>query len=304
MPTLNSLFWLILIVISIELGFISYLINWNSNLDFITMLILLMNIVFSTNCIIHVSCAYFESIYFSTKKKIRNTLFTIGLPLTQSYLLKFLTIASITFASPTSSLSSISYIYLTFAKSALILIGLGVYHELFLLPVLLSLSNSLCKKPIYSNEKHDLSDLELDDQESEDDFYYRKSHKSYYKCNRERFSEQPPFYYTEKWFDGKQLTVNRCATVTIPRLVMKQPKSNDKLNDNINFLTGNRLNAINARAASSDQQQKNQQAWNNHEDMRIDVIQKFNEHWKHLNDGFRLNSKDHLAKDFLKQQTG
>lgn len=321
MPTLNSLFWLILISISIELGFIVYLINWNSNLDLITVLVLLMSIIFSTNSIVHVSCAYFESLNFGGKKRIRNTLFTVGFPLSCSYLLKLITIILI-ISTDSFSLSSINYIYLTFGKSLLILVILGAFHELFLLPVLLSLSNSLCKKPIYSSSDkslHDLSDLDLDQDNEDRDFFGRKSHKSYYKTsNREHLHEQPPFYYTEKWFDGKSLTVNRCATVTIPRLIMKQPKGGDKLNDNVNFLTGNKLNAINARTINNDldKQPKNQStAWSsNDEDLRNDVIKKFNQHWAHLNYDFRLESKngkqlptnsgDHLlnskSKDLMK----
>lgn len=293
MPTLNSLFGLILVAISTELGFISYLIIWNVNLDFVAALILLVSIAFSTNSIVHVACAFFESANFSAKKKIRNTLFTVGFPLLTGYLLKLLIVASIVL--PTNTSEPINYVYLTFGKSILILVALGAFTELFLLPVLLSLGSSLCRQPTYSSssDKHlpDLSDLDSEDQEIEDDFLYRRSHKSYYKCaNRERLGhEQPPFYYTEKWFDGRNLTVgpSRCATVTIPRLLMKQPKSGDKSNENANFLTGNRLSTINARTMSNGQfdQPKNQPQgiWANDEDIRNDVISKFNKHWEQLN---------------------
>lgn len=309
MPTLSSLFWLILVAISIELGFISYLIHWNLNLDFISAFVLLVSLAFSTNSVVHVACAYFESANFSVKKRIRNTLFTVGFPLLSGYLLKLLIVASVSL--PTNSSESISYIYLAFGKSALILLALAAFTELFLLPVLLSLGSSLCRKPTYtsSSDKHlsELSDLDSEDAESDDDFFYRRSHKSYYKCaNRERLvHEQPPFYYTEKWFDGRNLTVgpNRCATVTIPRLLMKQPKGGDKLlNENINFLTGNRLSAINARTMNNgqfDPQKSQPTIWANDEDIRNDVISKFNKHWEHLNEDFRSkgvrSTTDHLA---------
>lgn len=319
MPTLNSLFWLILVAISMELGFLSYLIIWNVNLDFITAFILLVSIAFSTNSIVHVACAFYESANFSAKKKIRNTLFTVGFPLLTGYLLKLLIVASI--ALPTSPSESINYIYLAFGKSVLILTALGAFTELFLLPVLLSLGSSLCRQPAYtsSSDKHlpDLSDLDSEVLESEDDFFNRRTHKTYYKsANRERLVHEPPFYssfFTEKWFDGRNLTVgpNRCATVTMPRLLMKQPKGGDKLNDNINFLTGNRLSAINARAMGNSQfdQTKSQQQgiWANDEDIRNDVISKFNKHWEHLNEGFKSNGKGKSAdhpKDLSKGQAG
>lgn len=313
MPTFNNLFWLILITISIELGLVSYLASWDVNLDYISMLILLMNIAFSTNRIVHVCCAYFESANYNSKKKIRNTLFTIGLPLVQSYFLKLLIVASVTLSS--SSLSSINYIYLTIGKFVLILIALCAFHELLLLPVLLALSSSLCSKPNYSSDKHlhDLSDL--DDQDSEDDFN-RKTRKSYYKCNARQRLHDPPFYYTEKWFDGKQLTINnRCTTISIPRLIMNQPKG-DRLIDDANFLTNSkRPSTSNSRTIAgsqlADPQAKNLQTkqatiWSNDEDIRNDVINKFNEHWKHMNSNFKQTDQlsNQISKNVSKQSTG
>lgn len=255
------------------------------------------------NSLIQVSFAHFESINFNAKKKIRNTLFTVGYPLLQSYSLKLLIFSTLT----VTSLSS-SYLYLAFSKSALILIALSAFHSLLLLPVLLSLNNSFYKKVNYSNEKHhDLSDLDLDDQESENDFDY-KSRKSYYKSNvRQRLNEQPAFYYTEKWFDGKQLTTNRCSTVTIPRLIMNQPNKKDsKLNEDLNFLTGNKLNTVNSRASnkldpviSTQTMNEHKPAWIKDQDMREDVIKKFNEFWN-LNSSNEFHSKN----NFNKQQTG
>lgn len=305
MPTFNNLFWLILMTISIEMGFIGYLVSLNVNLDFVTMMMLLMNITFSTNSIVHLSYAYYESINLSGKKKIRNTLFTIGLPLIQNYLLKFLIVLSIV---QSTSFSSVNHFYLVFGKSILILIALAIFHELLLLPILLSFSDSMCSESMYSTDKHlnDLSDL---DEDSDDDFN-RKNKKSYYKSNtRHRLHDSSPFYYTEKFFDGKQLTINN-RSVGIPRLI--QPTS-DKLDNEINFLASdNKLSVINARTMSKMnshhvpiEQPKNQPItiWSNDEDIRNDVISKFNDHWRQINQTDHPSNKL-INRDVLKQQTG
>jgi hypothetical protein len=130
-PNVLCCFWVAFSVISIETGVVGYMALWDVSLDSISMIQLIMCIGFSVDFTAHICYAYMSSKAKKPSDRVRECLYALGLPIVQGALSTILGVAVLYFAG--------SYIFLTFFKTAFLVIFFGAMHGLLLLPVLLSL---------------------------------------------------------------------------------------------------------------------------------------------------------------------
>ncbi|KAB7502771.1 Patched domain-containing protein 4 [Armadillidium nasatum] len=113
----------------------------------------------------HISYAYLTAKVDTPNERVKECLFTLGLPIIQGGISTIIGVIALTFAP--------SYIFLTFFKIVFLVIFFGIMHGIFLLPVLLSLlgpgSFQKKKEPrLYNphqilNQKNDLQGTKLTD---------------------------------------------------------------------------------------------------------------------------------------------
>ncbi|KAF4520468.1 hypothetical protein B566_EDAN004719 [Ephemera danica] len=130
-PNVLCCFWVAFSVISIETGVVGYMALWDVSLDSISMIQLIMCIGFSVDFTAHICYAYMSSKAKKPSERVKECLYALGLPIVQGALSTILGVAVLYFAG--------SYIFLTFFKTAFLVIFFGAMHGILLLPVLLSL---------------------------------------------------------------------------------------------------------------------------------------------------------------------
>lgn len=130
-PNMLCSFWVAFSVISIELGVTGYMALWDVNLDSISMINLIMCIGFSVDFTAHICYTYMASKMKTPAARVREALYSLGLPILQG--------SSSTILGVVALLLAQSYIFLVFFKMIFLVIFFGAMHGLFLLPVLLSL---------------------------------------------------------------------------------------------------------------------------------------------------------------------
>lgn len=130
-PNMLCSFWVAFSVISIELGVTGYMALWDVNLDSISMINLIMCIGFSVDFTAHICYTYMASKMKTPAARVRESLYSLGLPILQG--------SSSTILGVIALLLAQSYIFLVFFKMIFLVIFFGAMHGLFLLPVLLSL---------------------------------------------------------------------------------------------------------------------------------------------------------------------
>lgn len=130
-PNFLCSLWVAFSIISIEIGVAGYMALWDVNLDSISMINLIMCIGFSVDFTAHICYTYMSSKAKCTKERVRESLYSLGLPILQG--------ASSTILGCLALLVAQSYIFLVFFKMIFLVILFGAMHGLFLLPVLLSL---------------------------------------------------------------------------------------------------------------------------------------------------------------------
>lgn len=130
-PNILCSLWVAFSIISIELGVAGYMSLWNVNLDSISMINLIMCIGFSVDFTAHICYVYMSSKAKTPDERVREALYSLGLPIVQG--------ASSTILGCVALLLAESYIFLVFFKMIFLVIFFGAMHGLFLLPVLLSL---------------------------------------------------------------------------------------------------------------------------------------------------------------------
>ncbi|XP_018014148.1 patched domain-containing protein 3 isoform X2 [Hyalella azteca] len=123
--------WVAFSIISIEIGVVGYMTLWGVNLDSISMIQLIMCIGFSVDFSAHISYAYLAAKVDTPDERVKECLYSLGLPIVQGGLSTILGIMALVLAP--------SYIFITFFKTVFLVIFFGAIHGLFLLPVLLSL---------------------------------------------------------------------------------------------------------------------------------------------------------------------
>ncbi|MCL4130434.1 UNVERIFIED_CONTAM: hypothetical protein GTU68_030669 [Idotea baltica] len=123
--------WVAFSIISIEVGVIGYMALWGVNLDSVSMINLIMCIGFSVDFSAHISYAYLTARVRTADDRVRECLYTLGLPVLQGGLSTIIGVLILVFAP--------SYIFLTFFKIVFLVIFFGIMHGTLLLPVMLSL---------------------------------------------------------------------------------------------------------------------------------------------------------------------
>lgn len=130
-PNVLCSIWITFSIISIEVGVVGYMSLWDVNLDSISMINLIMCIGFSIDFTAHICYCYMSSKCKLPKDRVREALYSLGLPIVQGSISTILGVVALLFAE--------SYIFLVFFKMVFLVILFGAMHGLFLLPVMLSL---------------------------------------------------------------------------------------------------------------------------------------------------------------------
>ena len=136
-PQPASAVWVTIATASIECGVMGYMTLWDVNVDFISMTYLILCIGFSVDFSVHITYGFIASEAETGSKKAVDALHVLGYPVLQSGIS---TILGVVFLC-----TSISYLFLSFFKTMVLVIVFGVWHALFVLPVVLSLLSGHCK---------------------------------------------------------------------------------------------------------------------------------------------------------------
>ncbi len=129
-PSAICALWVALSIVSIEVGVLGLMALWGVALDSISMVNLIMCIGFSVDFSAHIA-HHFASSDASTEDRISDSLFALGLPITQG--------AASTVVGVLGLALTPSYVFVTFFKMIFLVVFLGALHGLFILPVILSL---------------------------------------------------------------------------------------------------------------------------------------------------------------------
>lgn len=157
-PNFLCSLWVAFSIVSIELGVAGYMSLWDVNLDSISMINLIMCIGFSVDFTAHICYTYMSSKAKTSDERVREALYSLGLPIVQGSCSTLLGCVALLIAN--------SYIFLVFFKMIFLVIFFGAMHGLFLLPVLLSLFD-----PSTSDEEEDEKDAKLSALEKNHPFY-------------------------------------------------------------------------------------------------------------------------------------
>ncbi len=104
---------------------------WDVNVDFISMIYLILCIGFSVDFAVHITYGFIASNKTTADEKAIEALYIIGYPIIQSGTSTVLGIAFLC--------TSISYLFLSFFKTMVLVIFFGIVHGIIFLPVFLSL---------------------------------------------------------------------------------------------------------------------------------------------------------------------
>eukprot|EP00058_Branchiostoma_floridae_P024565 XP_002610055.1 hypothetical protein BRAFLDRAFT_125689 [Branchiostoma floridae] len=122
--------WVTLSIASICTGVVGYMTFWDVNLDAISMINIIMCIGFSVDFSAHVTYAYVSCKEDSSNARAVFALYSLGMPILQGALSTILGVAALSTAP--------SYIFRTFFKTMFLVILLGAFHGLVILPVVLT----------------------------------------------------------------------------------------------------------------------------------------------------------------------
>ncbi|UMM12683.1 hypothetical protein L5515_001337 [Caenorhabditis briggsae] len=123
--------WVALACASIDFGVIGYMTLWGVNLDAISMITIIMSIGFSVDYSAHIAYGYVVSTRDTATGRVQEALSALGWPLFQGAMSTIIAV---------SVLADIpAYMIVTFFKTVVLSISLGLLHGLVFLPVLLSI---------------------------------------------------------------------------------------------------------------------------------------------------------------------
>lgn len=147
-PNVLCSIWITFSIISIEVGVVGYMSLWSVNLDSISMINLIMCIGFSIDFTAHICYCYMSSKCKLPSERVREALYSLGLPIVQGSVSTILGVVALLLAE--------SYIFSVFFKMVFLVIFFGAMHGLFLLPVMLSLFGpNSCSNIVDDNQSVD-----------------------------------------------------------------------------------------------------------------------------------------------------
>uniref|UniRef100_A0A8W7PZN3 SSD domain-containing protein n=1 Tax=Anopheles coluzzii TaxID=1518534 RepID=A0A8W7PZN3_ANOCL len=121
-PNFLCSLWVAFSIISIELGVAGYMALWDVNLDSISMINLIMCIGFSVDFTAHICYTYMSSKARTPDERVREALYSLGMPIVQGSLSTILGVVALLLAD--------SYIFLVFFKMVFLVIFFGAMHAL------------------------------------------------------------------------------------------------------------------------------------------------------------------------------
>lgn len=153
-PHILCALWVTAAAASIEIGVIGCMTLWDVNVDFISMTYLILCIGFSVDFAVHITYGFIASNKTTPNEKAIDALYIIGYPIIQS---GTSTVLGIVFLC-----TSISYLFLSFFKTMILVIVFGIVHGVIFLPVFLSLLSCKvgpcpkeeCEEEISKQRKH------------------------------------------------------------------------------------------------------------------------------------------------------
>lgn len=129
-PNIVSIICAVYSVFSISVGVFGLLSHWGVDLDPLSMAALLMAIGCSVDFTAHISYHYYKAIGKSSRDRLENALTRIGWPITQVGLSTIVALLPLFFKQ--------SYLALVFLKTVVVVVLLGMFHGLVVLPAILT----------------------------------------------------------------------------------------------------------------------------------------------------------------------
>ena len=123
--------WVTFSIVSICTGVIGYMTWWGVNLDTISMINIIICIGFCVDFSAHITYAFVLAEGKTGNQRMRKALHALGYPIAQGALSTILGVSALAF--------SASYIFRTFFKTMFLVILLGAFHGLLIIPALLSI---------------------------------------------------------------------------------------------------------------------------------------------------------------------
>jgi len=130
-PHVLSVISAVFSVFSISWGIFGILSLWNVDLDPLSMAALLMAIGFSVDFTAHISFHYYKAPLSNPRKKIQHALGNIGWPMAQVGLSTIVALLPLLFKQ--------SYLAMVFLKTIIVVVILGMFHGLVILPAILTM---------------------------------------------------------------------------------------------------------------------------------------------------------------------
>ena len=139
LPSITAVLWVTLATVSICGMVIGYMSLWGVSLDSVSMINLVMCIGFSVDFAAHISYHFVASPSTDSNENARDALGALGTPIVQGAVSTVIAVAALSTAS--------TYIFRTFFKLVFLVMLLGFFHAMAVLPVVLSTLNcNRCKK--------------------------------------------------------------------------------------------------------------------------------------------------------------
>lgn len=134
-PNFTCVACVTLTVISIQVGVIGYISVWDVTIDTVSMIILVLCTGFCVDYSAHISYSYMSSEKTNPNEKLKSSLYAAGYPIFQGCISTVLGVSVLYFAP--------SYSFVIFFKIILLVMLFSSFHGLILLPVILTIGDSL-----------------------------------------------------------------------------------------------------------------------------------------------------------------
>ncbi|XP_023225985.1 patched domain-containing protein 3-like [Centruroides sculpturatus] len=162
-PNILFLLSVVMTIVSIQVGLIGYMSLWNVTVNPTSLITLVMCTGFCVDYAVHTTYAFLNYKNKTPNEKIRNCLYAAGYPVLQGCVTTVLGV-SVAYFGPSES-------FVIFFKIISLMVIFALFHSLFLLPVVLSLLDSLSfsifKKKKHKFECNEIVSNELDSLNSE-----------------------------------------------------------------------------------------------------------------------------------------
>ncbi|XP_047736660.1 patched domain-containing protein 3 [Hyalella azteca] len=247
--------WVGFSIVSIETGVIGYMSHWGVNLDPISMIQLIMCIGFSVDFTAHICYAYLSARVDTPEERVRECLYSLGLPVMQGALSTLLGVLTLVMVP--------SYIFITFFKTVFLVIFLGALHGLFLIPVFLSLFGpGSCSKRVKntdeSTESYDMAKVTTNGNNQNG-----VAHRRSTKLNEPQIPPHLQFDDEKQIYPQNSASTQRSSTNDNGRKRDTPKNANGRITSP-NTLEEINLGASNNPSYNNDEQEEQSDGWDSH----------------------------------------